>query len=197
MNKITTLLFLFALTNLSAQRFNILSGKLSNLKGISEYNVTFDYSNQEVNGFETEEAFLNEKTDKRKGDAVNADQFKKDWFEDRESKYEPKFIESFNKRFKTGELKVDKNTKAKYTIIIKTTWIYPGYNVVVGAEPAKISAIITVVETLNQNKSLLSIEFDKVIGLEQGQFDFDQGFRIAGAYEKLAKNFAMQLKRFL
>jgi hypothetical protein len=197
MNKITILLFLFAVTNLSAQRFKVISGKLKDLKGISEYNVIFDYSNQEVNGFDSEEAFLKEKMEKRTDKPESADRFKKDWFEDRENKYEPKFIESFNKRFKIGEIKVTKNPEAKYTLIVKTTWIYPGYNVGIGAEPAKVSAIITVVETQNIGNSLLSVEFDKVIGIEQGQFEFNQGFRIAGAYEKLAKNLAMQLKRFL
>ena len=80
---------------------------------------------------------------------------------------------------------------------IKTTWIYPGYNVVAGSEPAKVSAIVTVYETKNPSNVLLSLKFDKSIGLPQGQFDFNQGERIAGAYEKLAKNLTIQLKRFL
>jgi hypothetical protein len=167
------------------------------LKEITKYNVTFDYSGQNVQGFETEEAFLKEKMDKRKEKDGAAEKFKKDWYEDRENKYEPKFIEYFNKRFEKGEIKVGKNIDAKYTMNIKTTWIYPGYNVVAGAEPAKISAIITITETENPKNILVSLEFDKSIGLEQGQFDFDQGYRIAGAYERLAKNLVIQLKRFI
>ena len=80
---------------------------------------------------------------------------------------------------------------------IKTTWIYPGYNVVVGVEMAKISAIITIFETVNPENVVVSIEFDRSIGLDPAQFDFDQGYRIAGAYEKLAKNLTIQFKRFL
>lgn len=80
---------------------------------------------------------------------------------------------------------------------IKTTWIYPGYNVAAVAEPAKISAIVTVFETENPTNVLFKIDFDKAIGLTQKQFDFDEGNRIARAYEKLAKNMGMQLKRFL
>ncbi len=78
---------------------------------------------------------------------------------------------------------------------VKTTWIYPGYNVVGGNEPAKISAIITIFETENPTEILLKVEYTRSIGL--GMFDFDQGYRIAGAYEKLAKNLVMQLKRLL
>ncbi|SHG82640.1 hypothetical protein SAMN05443549_10755 [Flavobacterium fluvii] len=197
MKKTLILIFLFVVSIASAQRYNVLSGDLKNLKGIALYNVTFDYSGQNVQGFETEEAFLKEKMDKRKEKDGAAEKFKKDWYEDRENKYEPKFIEYFNKRFEKGEIKVGKNIDAKYTMNIKTTWIYPGYNVVAGAEPAKISAIITVVETENPKNILVSLEFYKSIGLEQGQFDFDQGYRIAGAYERLAKNLLIQLKRFV
>ncbi|WP_264564791.1 hypothetical protein [Flavobacterium sp. N3904] len=191
------LLFLFFISVVSAQRFDIVSGKLNNLKGISEYNVTFDYTDQKVQGFETEEDFLKDKMDKRKEVAGESEKFRKDWFNDRENKYEPKFIEYFNKRFEKGEIKCEKNSELKYTMNIKTTWIYPGYSVVAVAQPAKISAIITVVETANPKNVLVEMEFDKSIGLAQGTFDFDQGYRIAGAYQKLAKNMVMQLKRFL
>lgn len=196
--KNTLLLLLLTLsTVVSAQRFDFLSGKLQNLKGISEYNVTFDYTNQKVQGFDSEEAFLKEKMEKRKDKGEAPEKFKKEWYEDRVAKYEPAFITYFNKRFEKGEIKVGRNTEAKYTMDIKTTWIYPGYNVVAGSEPAKVSAIVTVYETKNPSNVLLSLKFDKSIGLPQGQFDFNQGERIAGAYEKLAKNLTIQLKRFL
>jgi hypothetical protein len=191
------LFFLFSFSFVSAQRFDIVSGKLSNLKGISDYNVTFDYSKQKIEGFETEEAYLIDKLEKRKEFEGKSEKFKKDWYDDRENKYEPKFIESFNKRFTNGEIKCEKKSNLKYTINISTIWIYPGYNVVAVAQPAKISAIISVFETTNPKNILVELVFDKSIGLEQGQFEFDQGSRIAGAYEKLAKNLALQLKRFL
>lgn len=197
MKKSIISVFLFVVSIASAQRYKVLSGDLKSLKGIALYNVTFDYSGQNVQGFETEEAFLTEKMNKRKDKEGAAEKFKIDWYEDRENKYEPKFIEYFNKRFEKGEIKVGKNIGAKYTMHIKTTWIYPGYSVVAGAEPAKISAIITITEKENPNNILVSLEFDKSIGLEQGQFDFDQGYRIAGAYERLAKNLVIQLKRFI
>jgi hypothetical protein len=197
MKKNIILLLLLSFSFVAAQRFEIVSGKMSNLNGITAFNVAFDYTDLKVHDFETEEAYLAEKMDKRKESEGKSEQFKKDWYNDRENKYEPKFIESFNKRFEKGEIKCEKNKDLKYTMNIKTTWIYPGYSVVAGSDPAKISATITFFETANPNNILLVIEFDKSIGLKQGTFDFDQGYRIAGAYEKLAKNMTMQLKRFL
>jgi hypothetical protein len=60
------ILFLFSFSIVSAQRFDIVSGRMSNVKGITVFNATFDYTNLEVEGFETEEAFLADKTEKGK-----------------------------------------------------------------------------------------------------------------------------------
>ena len=175
----------------------ILEGNFKNLKGISTYSVTFDYSGLQVHGFNSEEEYLKEKMEKRAHKEGEAEKFKSDWYADRSAKYEPKFIEYFNKRFDKGEIILAKDSNAKHTMNVKTTWIYPGYNVVAGNEPAKISAIITIFETENPTDILLKVEYTRSIGLEEGMFDFDQGYRIAGAYEKLAKNIVMQLKRLL
>lgn len=87
---------------MTAQRYELLEGDLKNLKGISEYNITFDYSNMKVHGYETEEAFLNDKMEKRSNVEGKAEKFRKEWFSDRENRYEPQFIAYFNKRFAKG-----------------------------------------------------------------------------------------------
>lgn len=195
-------LFLFLFTSFSvfSQRYKILSGDLKNLKDITEYNCTFDYKDMEVNGFESEEAFLKDKIEKRKKYDDGKDlkgkaaAFEKDWFEDRKDKYEPGFIAYFNEQLKDKNTKAGTNPEAKYTLNVKTTWIYPGYEVA-NVEPAKISATITIYETTNPSNVLLIIAFDKSIGIVK---DYrGQGDRIKGAYEKLAKNLTLQMKRFL
>ena len=191
------LICLFITSLVSAQRYDVLVGDLENLKGISAYNVTFDYSNLKVHGYETEEAFLAEKMRKRENVEGKAEKFKEDWYADRVNKYEPKFIEYFNNQFKNGEIKAAKNSEAKYTMNVKTTWVYPGYNAVAAVEPAKISAVITIFETAKPDTILIKIAFDRVIGLTTKEYDFDVGNRIARAYEKVARNLTLQLKRFL
>lgn len=182
---------LFSALQLFSQRYKILSGDLKNIKGISEYYCVFDYKDMQVNGFDSEEAFLKEKIEKRKkyddgkdlkGKAIA---FEKDWFEDRVNKYEPAFINYFNTMLENEKVKATRNSEAKYVMKIKTTWIYPGYEVA-DVEPAKITAIITIYETSNPANMILSIQFEKAIGIVK---DYrKQGDRIAGAYEKLAKN---------
>lgn len=70
------LIVLFLTTVVSAQRYDVLSGDLKNVKGISEYQVTFDYSGLKVHGFETEEAFLQERMAKIKDVEGKAEAFR-------------------------------------------------------------------------------------------------------------------------
>ncbi len=177
-----------------AQSKRVLSGDFKNLKGITAFNLVFDYTNLKVDKFETEEAFLEDKMKKRE-EKGTAEDFKKSWFSDREERYEPKFIESFNKRF-DGAIKADKNlASAKYTIKIQTLWIYPGYNVGIVRQPSKLNAIIKVVEIENPDNILLSVGYEKVLGNGAAGFDYNSGYRISEAYAKLAKELAGEIKK--
>jgi hypothetical protein len=196
MKRIVLLFILFAATA-SAQRYDLLSGDMKNLKDITEYNVVFDYKGMTVHGYQTEEEYLEDKMKRRDKVEGKAEKFREDWYANREAFYEPAFINYFNNVFKKGEVKIGRNPEAKYTMTVKTTWVYPGYNQGTNIEPAKISAVITVTETANPEKVLVAIGFDKSIGLEHevGAVFLDK--RIAWAYERVAKNFTIQLKRFL
>ncbi len=191
----TIFMMLLVTSAVFSQRFDIQSGSLISLKGITQYNVTFDYSDIKVHGFETEEAFVREKMKKRE-EKGRDEEFKAEWFESRGRLYEPAFINYFNKSFKKGEIQVGILPEAKYTMQVKTIWVYPGYNAGTAIEPAKITALITVKETLNPDNVLVAVLFEKSIGLEH-ELGNTLGDRISWAYEKLAKNLSMQLKRFL
>ena len=189
-----TALMLLSLTTF-AQKMKVLSGDFKNLKDIAEFNLTFDYSNLKVDKFDNEEEFLADKMKKREEKGTD-DDFKKSWFTDRETRYEPKFIESFNKRFDNGEVKVDKGlASAKYTLTVKTSWIYPGYNVGVMRQPAKIDCVLSVTENANPSNVLLSVSYEKALGNGAAGFDYNSGYRISEAYAKLAKEFANDLEK--
>lgn len=189
----TIALFLFT-TAVIAQG-KVVAGDFKNLASVKAYHVIFDYTNIKVAHFETEEDFLKDKMAKREGE--KAKNFRTKWFADREANYEPKFIAYFNKRMEGKGVTAAKNPDAQYTMHVKTLWLYPGYNVGIGAEEPKITAVVTVYETANPTNILLKIEYEKSPGVEPEKDRFDAGNRIAGAYEKLAKNFTMQLRRFV
>lgn len=195
MKKIIVIAVLFVSCTMISQDMKVVQGDFKNLKGIEEYNLTFNYSNLKVDKFDTEEAFLEDKMKKREENGTD-DDFKKSWFADRENRYEPKFIESFNKRFENGEIKVSKDLmSAKYTINVKTIWIHPGYNVGVMRQNAKINVIITVFETVNPSNVLASVRYENVPGNGANGYDFNSGYRISESYAKLAKEFAAHIKK--
>jgi hypothetical protein len=181
---------LFVINSGYSQRFKILEGKLENLKNISSFRTEFNYENIQVHGFNSEEEFLKEKMEKRKDNPDKAAEFKTSWYSNREQYYNPAFVEYFNNYFKNQECKIESGSA--YLMKVNLTWIYTGYAV----EPAKISAVINFYEANNPSKKLLSIEFDKVIGYEKKMVMVHDHERIAGAFEKLARNLAIQLKRF-
>ena len=85
MKKQLILFSLLTCISMSAQRFDITAGELKNLKGISEYNVTFNYSDLTVHGYATEEEYLQDKMKKRAHVEGKAQQFRDDWFMYREA----------------------------------------------------------------------------------------------------------------
>lgn len=187
-------IFLFLLLNsfspIFAQRYKVLEGEIENLKNIKAYQVEFNYENLEVHGFESEEAFLKEKMEKRKANPEKAENFRKDWFSNREKYYNPAFKNYFNSYFKKGECTIIDDSP--FLMRVNLTWIYPGYAI----EPSKLSATIEFVDSLN-SKKLLVIHFEKVIGFEKNAVVVvNEHERVIGAFEKLAKNLAVQLKRF-
>lgn len=195
MKKITSLLLLLVVTVTFSQKIKVSEGKFKKVKGITEYSLVFDYSNLKIPKFDSEEAFLKEKMEKRdKKNPGSGAIFKKSWFRDREERYEPKFIESFNKRFKKQKIKVIKKP-ADYTIKIHTTKMYAGYNVGVWRHNAEINAVITIYETKNPSNVLVSGKIKKVQGAGAMGNDYNSGYRISECYAKLAKVLAKYIKK--
>lgn len=180
-----------------AQKMKVKEGNAKNLKGIFEYNLEFDYSNLQIPKYDSEEDFLADKMAKREEKEAGAgERFKKSWFRDREERYEPKFVTSFNKRFKDGEIAVDKaKGSAKYIMKIHTTKLYPGYNVGVWRQNSEIDATITIYEASNPSNILFSGSYKDVQGAGAFGNDYDSGYRISECYAKLAKEFAKYIKK--
>lgn len=145
-NLVSIILILLCTSFIYAQKSKVQQGDWKNLKGITKFNLVFDYSNLEIPKYENEEAFLKDKMqDREEKEQGDGERFRKSWFDDRENRYELKFIESFNKRWDNNEVVVGKNlTDADHIMKIHTTFMYPGYNVGVMRQNSKINAILTV-----------------------------------------------------
>jgi len=187
---------LFCTTLMFSQKVKVTQGDFKNLKGITAYNLEFDYSNLSIPKYKSEEEFLEDKMSKRdEKDPESGEKFKESWFADRENRYEPKFIESFNKRFDDGEIKVGEDIGAEYTMKVHTTMMYAGYNVGVMRQNSKIEATITVYKKGDSNNVIFSANYTKVEGTNAFGMDYDSGYRISEAYAKLAKELAANIKK--
>ncbi|MGV6829772.1 MAG: hypothetical protein ACWA45_10285 [Flavobacteriales bacterium] len=191
----TLLIALFITSFIFAQKAKVLDGSFKNLKGITEYNLEFDYSDLEIPKYKSEEEFLADKMKKRdEKEPGTGQKFKDSWFADREARYEPKFIESFNKRY--DNIKVNKGLdNATYTMKVHTTLLYAGYNVGVMRQNAKIDAIITVYKKDNPDEILLSVKYTRAEGGGAMGYDFNSGYRISECYAKLAKTLAKTIAK--
>ncbi|MDB2606583.1 hypothetical protein N9Y48_02255 [Zobellia sp.] len=190
MKKFLVMTFLVVSATTYAQKMKVNQGDIKNLKDVSSYTLEFDYSDLQIPKYDSEDDFLADKMAKREEkESGKGEEFKKSWFADREERYEPKFIESFNKRFDDGEVRVSMD-EAPYTMKIHTTKIYAGYNVGVVRKNAEISATITVYETANPSNVLLEGTYEDVQGYGAMGNDYNSGYRISECYAKLGKNIA-------
>lgn len=198
MKKITAIVALLFCVSLGfAQKEKVRNGKFKALKGITAYNLTFTYDNVEIPKFDSEKEFLDEKVKEKEEDEAGAGiAWKEEWFSNRPNHFEPKFIESFNKRFDDNLVTVKKEApERKYTINVAITMMYDGYNVGVWRKDAKLESTITVFETNNPSNILLEVDYSKVKGRGAMGYDFTSTHRVTEAYAKLAKEFAKKIRK--
>ncbi len=193
--KLTVAVILLSMLGLSsayAQKFKVLSGSADVLNGATQVNIEFDYSKMSVGKFADETDYISKKkTEYNEKESGKGDKWEQDWKNDRTERYEPDFLELFNKNSKT---EAGHFPDAKYTMIIKTTRTEPGYNIHISRKNAEIDGEVLIVETQNRNNVLAKISFEKSKGRSFGGYDYDTGYRIQEAYALLGKSLAKYLK---
>jgi hypothetical protein len=168
-----------------AQKVKLIEGDLSALKGQTEINTAYEYDHLKVGEFDNEEDYIQKKKDEyNKKEAGRGDAWVTAWKADRAARYEPKFEELFSEN---AGIKAGKFPQAKYTLIFKTTFLEPGFNVGVARKNASINGEIWIVETADKSKAIAKVSVDKAPGRMFGGFDFDNGVRIAEAYAAAGK----------
>ncbi len=182
---IPVLMLLFALA-VNAQKISIEKGKWSDLIGQTSFKLEYNYDNLAVGKFANEQAYIDEKkADYTKKDPAKAEEWYNGWKAAREKYYHPKFEELINKTSKASVSPANKD--AKYTLIVKVTFIEPGYNVGVAKKPAYTNFEYIFVETANPSNIILKLVQKKVPGSQVGGYDFDASTRIAESFAKGGK----------
>lgn len=200
-----TAMLIAATTVTFAQKTKITKGDFTELKGQTEVNVVWDYSEAQVRGgapFATwkaapEAEWLQQIVDKKnEKEAGTGDDWKKRWEAAKPNNFESSFETKMAELWE-GTLVKRGLDNAKYTIRIKVTYMDPGYSMGVSASDAWLSGIIEVVEGDNVTSSLTmdqikgasaakSIPGMAVVAAIEGA-TFEK--RLGESFEKMAKSF--------
>jgi len=182
-----------------AQRVDLRSGDVAVLSGQKTVNIEYDYSEFGVGKFATEKEYLDKKSAEYNAkEAGKGDTWKKAWVDDRKNRFEPKFEELFNKGMADKGLQaVQSRPDATYTLIVRTKFVEPGFNVGVMRKNAYVDYEVDLVESANKSAKVAEINMRNVPGGQFGGFDFDTGVRIAESYAKAGKSLAAFLDKKL
>jgi len=171
-----------------AQKITILEGDLGVLKGQSILNIEYDYSKMAIGKYKTEAEYVNKRVeDLNAKEAGKGDKWKENWEGDRIGRFQPQFEQLMNKHVEKLGLYVGNEKAAKYTMIVRTTFIEPGFNIYITKKFASIDCTIDIVETDNPKNVVCTIVSKSNPGRTYGMDDYDTGLRIAESYELAGK----------
>jgi hypothetical protein len=79
-------------------------------------------------------------------------------------------------------------TDAKYTLIIRTTFTEPGFNVGITRQNAWIRVEVDLVETANPGTVLAHLQMKREDSINMMGYDYDTGTRIQSAYDRAGEH---------
>jgi hypothetical protein len=174
-----------------AQKIKVESGSYDFLKGVKELNVEFDYSDLKMlkENLSESEYIENRKNELNEKNAGEGDSWVKKWEAAKDNIWQPKFLELVNDVVSNkvdGFKAAEDLSSAKYTLIVEVKWIYPGWDVYVSKQPAKLTTVLKFVETDNRENVLLELNSTDAPGTQYGP-QFSNETRVGESFAKTGK----------
>lgn len=191
-NKLLLIVAFVFVTVGNAQKLKVKSGDFKFLKDQKKVNVVFDYGDMKLfKDNRSNEEYVKEHSAKLESESKGKGKtWEKKWIASRELIYQPKFLELMN-RYLLEKKGIEFNEgleDTKYTLVVKTTWVYPGWNAGVMRQPAKVSTLLTFVESGTDN-AVLELTAQNAPGNRFGG-TFSNEDRIGEGYAKTGKTLA-------
>lgn len=179
-------------TIVDAQKVKLAEGDLAFLKGETELNVVYDFSSLQVGDFPSEKSYKDKKIKElNEKEAGRGDKWAESWERDKEVRFPEKFEELLEKGLSGRKIHAGRNNEnAKYSLIVRTKFIEPGFNVGVASRPAGVSYEYVFVDKNDETKVLARLTQEKVPGAQAMGMDYDTGTRISESYAKGGKMLA-------
>lgn len=190
MKKYVLLLLTLMCASAHAQKMKVEQGNFDFIAGQKEVNVEFDYSTMKVmkENFTNEEYITKRSADLEEKARGNGKTWEKAWNSSREVIWNPKFLELLNKYL--GKDKdmyfAEELSDTKYTLIVETVWLYPGWDAGIMKQPAKVTTNLKFVETANTDNILLEVSSKNAPGDQWGN-NYSNESRVGEGYAKTAK----------
>ena len=184
----------FLAISLPAQHVKLIEGNDDFLSGQKVIKVKFTYDENMKIGKVSEEDYVNKKVkDYNKKEPGKGDTWKEEFYDDRMTVFEPKFMGYFNTVVEPYGVKLEKITdEAQYLMIVNTTFIEPGYNIGYMDKPASANFEITFTPVDDESKVVAKYTLTKVPGGVFG-IEFDFATRVGEAYAIGGQFFAASL----
>ena len=171
-----------------AQSIVLTSGSLDPLKGEKVIQFEFTYNEMIVGRLTEEEYVLKKVSDYNEKEAGRGDKWRENWFADRKERYEPKFVELFDKHMEKKGITAG-TEGANYVIVFNTDFTEPGFNVGVARKNASVDLSGTIVH-IETGDQIASVKIKHSSANSFWGADFDSGYRIQESYAKAGREFA-------
>lgn len=197
MKKLFLMFFLIIAAVINAQKMTVISGYFKTLKDQTEVNVELKFDNVLMmkENFTEAQYLENRKRDllanPKRGEA-GWQKWNGEWQRFKNEEYINYFVKGLNRSYKNITFK--KESHAKYTLLLETDWVFPGWHGGMVVMTAEISGKIKLIETNNPSVVLAEVElnkFDKYVNNKE--FVMEYG-RVAGAYESIGKYLGREIK---
>lgn len=183
--------FLFGILLLSTFLFNaqdikfkIESGQASGLENAS-IGIFYDYTNLVVNEFKNEEEFLKYRQENLKEDPKKFEEIKRFWYDNRKSRYEPKFEQIFNKNADYNISAVNYNEAANVKLTVQL--LRAETNFLGGTAETKAFCDFRVTFSDKEGKPIVIYTMKNVPGSTDMNYNFGPGAGITESFAKAAK----------
>ncbi len=192
MKKYVTLIVMFIGVASFAQKMKLKEGGFDFIKGQKEINVEFLYDNMKLmkENITNDEYVANRSAELDEKSRGKGATWEKSWYASRELIWAPKFLELMNKYLgEEGISFAEGLGDSKYTLIVDTIWVYPGWDAGIMKQPAKVSTELRFVETANKQNVLALVTSEEAPGDQWGN-NFSNESRMGEGYAKTGKSLA-------
>jgi hypothetical protein len=178
----------------SAQEMDVASGSLLALRGETQLNLIFRYDSMTIGADGLSDLWYQEKRayDLDMREPNSGREWRKLWVDNRQSAYEPAFLRAYLSL--KPKLVAGHFPNARYTAIIHTTQLEPGWTAVVAGHAASIDGDIRIVATADTATTICLVHFQKAAS-QTKNFEINPAPRIARAYAIAGYRFGKLVKR--